>query len=198
MALSRDHARIALATIRLVNGALALLAPEVMLRRFEAGQEASPGAGPDTGRVAVYPLRMFGIRTVVLGIQLLADGSVRQSGSPRQSGSLRQQGKVGVVIHAADAASAITAGLRRQLPARVAVVAAGISVTNTALAWILATGGEGTDVAGGHGTDVAGGHGTDVAGGHGTDIAAGGRRTDSEDRISGGAGPPAARAQRGR
>jgi hypothetical protein len=149
MALSRDHARIALATIRLVNGALALLAPEVMLRRFEAGRQAGPGAGPDPGRVAVYPLRMFGIRTVVLGIQLLASGSGQQSGpgplngSGPQSGSLRQQGKAGVVIHAADAASAITAGLRRQLPARVCVAAAGISLTNTVLAWILATGGPG-------------------------------------------------------
>src|SRR5215472_8478945 len=176
MAISRDHARIALASIRLVNGVLALLAPEVMLRRFEAGQEADPGAGKDPGRVAVYPLRMFGIRTVVLGGQLLAGRS------GQRGGSLRQQGQVGVVIHAADAASAITAGLRRQLPARVAVVAAGISVTNTALAWILATGGDGTDVAHGHGADIAG---------HG-------RRTDSEYPISGGAGPPAARAQRGR
>jgi hypothetical protein len=149
MALSRDHARIALATIRLVNGGLALLAPEVMLRRFEAGRQDGPGAGPDPGRVAVYPLRMFGIRTVVLGIQLLASGSSQQSGpgplngSGPQSGSLRQQGKAGVVIHAADAASAIAAGLRRQLPARVCVAAAGISLTNAALAWILATGGPG-------------------------------------------------------
>jgi hypothetical protein len=164
MALSRDHARIALATIRLVNGGLALLAPEVMLRRFEAGRQADPGAGPDPGRVAVYPLRMFGIRTVVLGIQLLAsgpgplngsgphsgsgapngagalNGSGSLNGPGLRSGSLRQQGRAGIVIHAADAASAITAGLRRQLPARVWVAAAGISLTNTALAWILATG----------------------------------------------------------
>jgi hypothetical protein len=135
MALSRDHARIALATIRLVNGALALLAPGVMLRRFETGPAASPGADP--GRVAVYPLRMFGIRTVVLGIQLLA------SGAGPDGGSVRRQGQAGVVIHAADAASAISAGLRRQLPARVSAAAAGISMTNTALAWILATGGSG-------------------------------------------------------
>ncbi len=158
MALSRDHARIVLATIRLVNGGLALLAPEVMLRRFEAGRQADPGAGPDPGRVAVYPLRMFGIRTVVLGIHLLASrpgplngsgphsgsGALNGSGSLNslglRSGSLRQQGRAGVVIHATDAASAITAGLRRQLPARVWVAAAGISLTNTALAWILATG----------------------------------------------------------
>ena len=118
MPLRREHARIALATIRLVNGALALLAPGVMLRRL--------GADPRTHAVAVYPLRMFGIRTVVLGVELLAGGS------------MQHKGKVGVVIHAADAASAITAGLRRQLPPRVAVVAAGISVTNTALALTIA------------------------------------------------------------
>jgi hypothetical protein len=118
MALSRDQARIALATIRLVNGSMALLAPEMMLRLL--------GADPDANRVAVHPLRMFGIRTVVLGTELLLDGS------------LQQKGRVGVVIHAADTASAIAAGLRRQLPARVATTAAGISLTNTALALIIA------------------------------------------------------------
>lgn len=119
MPLRREHARIALAAIRLVNGTLALLAPEVMLRRL--------GADPRTNQAAVYPLRMFGVRTVVLGVELLADGS------------MQHKGKVGVVIHAADAASAITAGLRRQLPPRVAAVAAGISLTNTALALTIAS-----------------------------------------------------------
>jgi hypothetical protein len=114
----RNQARIILATIRLVNGTMALLAPEMMLRRL--------GAGPDTSKVAIYPLRMFGIRTVVLGVDLLAGG-------PAQP-----KGRVGVVIHATDAASAMTAGLRRQLPVRVALVAAGISLTNTALAAIIA------------------------------------------------------------
>ena len=116
--IGRDHARIALATIRLVNGTMALLAPEMMLRRL--------GADPAVNGVAVYPLRMFGIRTVLLGAELLTDGSVQQ------------QGQVGILIHATDAASAITAGLRRQLPARVAILAAGISLTNTALAAIIA------------------------------------------------------------
>jgi hypothetical protein len=120
--IGRDHARIALATIRLVNGAMALLAPEMMLRRL--------GADPAANKVAIYPLRMFGIRTVVLGVDLLAGGSVPQ------------KGRVGVVIHATDAVSAITAGLRRQLPARVAVVAATISLTNTALAAIIAAPGQ--------------------------------------------------------
>ena len=116
--IGRDHARIALATIRLVNGTMALLAPEMMLRRL--------GADPAVNGVAVYPLRMFGIRTVLLGAELLTDGSTQQ------------KGQVGILIHATDAASAITAGLRRQLPARVAILAAGISLTNTALAAIIA------------------------------------------------------------
>ena len=118
----RDYARMALATIRLVNGTMALLAPGKMLR--------SLGADPDTNRVAIYPLRMFGIRTVVLGVDLLAGGSVQQ------------KGRVGVVIHTTDAVSAITAGLRRQLPARVALAAAAISLTNTALAAIIAVPGQ--------------------------------------------------------
>jgi hypothetical protein len=114
----RKQARIALAAIRLVNGTMAVLTPKMMLRRL--------GADPGANKVAIYPLRMFGIRTVVLGVDLLAHGSAQRKGS------------VGVVIHATDAASAITAGLRRQLPARVALVAAGISLTNTALAAIIA------------------------------------------------------------
>jgi hypothetical protein len=119
MVLSRDHARLALATIRLVNGTLALVAPGTLLRRL--------GADPNANKVAIYPLRMFGIRTIVLGVQLLIDDP-----SP-------QTAKFGVLIHGTDAAAAITAGLRRQLPARVAVVTAGISLTNTALALIIAS-----------------------------------------------------------
>jgi len=69
---------------------------------------------------------MFGIRTIVLGVQLLVDDS-----SP-------QTARFGVLIHATDAAAAITAGLRRQLPARVAAATAGISLTNTALALVIA------------------------------------------------------------
>lgn len=118
MATRREQARIALASIRLINGTVALLAPAAMLRRL--------GADPEANKVAIYPLRMFGIRTIVLGLQLLIDEP-----SP-------QTDKFGVAIHAVDAATAITAGLRRQLPARVAVLTSGISLTNTALALIIA------------------------------------------------------------
>jgi hypothetical protein len=118
MALSRDHARLALATIRLVNGTLALLAPNMLLRRL--------GADPAANKVAIYPMRMFGIRTVVLGVQLLID-----SPSPEAD-------RFGVVIHATDAATAITAGVRRQLPPRVAALTSTISLVNTALAIVIA------------------------------------------------------------
>jgi hypothetical protein len=118
MALSRDHARLALATIRLVNGTLALVAPKTLLARL--------GADPAANKVAIYPLRMFGIRTIVLGVQLLADEPSPQTDA------------FGVLIHATDAAAAITAGLRRQLPVRVAAATAGISLTNTALALVIA------------------------------------------------------------
>jgi hypothetical protein len=61
---------------------------------------------------------------------------------------MHDKGKVGIVIHDADAASAITAGLRRQLPPRVAALAAGISLTNTALALTIAS--EGINGGNGH------------------------------------------------
>jgi hypothetical protein len=118
MPLSRDHARLALATIRLVNGTLALVAPNALLRRL--------GADPTVNKVAIYPMRMFGIRTIVLGVQLLIDAP-----SPEAD-------RFGVLIHATDAATAITAGVRRQLPPRVAVLTSVISLVNTGLAVVIA------------------------------------------------------------
>jgi hypothetical protein len=118
MPLSRDHARLALATIRLVNGTLALVAPNVLLRRL--------GADPAVNKVAIYPMRMFGIRTIVLGVQLLIDAP-----SPEAD-------RFGVLIHATDAATAITAGARRQLPPRVAAMTSVISLVNTGLAVVIA------------------------------------------------------------
>ncbi|HZC61445.1 MAG TPA: hypothetical protein VE464_07380 [Streptosporangiaceae bacterium] len=118
MPLSRDHARLALATIRLVNGTLALVAPNALLRRL--------GADPNVNKVAIYPMRMFGIRTVVLGVQLLIDAP-----SPEAA-------RFGVLIHATDAATAITAGVRRELPPRVAAMTSMISLINTGLAVVIA------------------------------------------------------------
>lgn len=111
-----DYARIALASIRLFNGAAALFAPATLARRL--------GVDPEANRAALYVLRLFGVRTVLIGAQLLLrDEGVR-------SHSLR----VAPVIHAVDAAAALIAGDRGHLPRRVATTAALISTVNTVLA----------------------------------------------------------------
>jgi hypothetical protein len=112
-------ARRALAVVRIVNGLLGLFAPRFLLRRL--------GAGPqDT--VGVYPFRMFGIRTVVMGAELmLVEGEER-----------RRATRLAVLVHGTDTCSALIAGLRGNLPRRVAVVTTLISAVNTVLA-VVAT-----------------------------------------------------------
>lgn len=108
----REIARIILACIRLVNGVAALVAPKLLLRNL--------GVDPNTNPAALYALRMFGIRTVVIGAELLlATGEVRAQ-------SLR----TAVVIHASDVGAALFAGL----PPRGRRTAALISTVNTVLA----------------------------------------------------------------
>ena len=111
-----DYARIGLAGIRVLNGTLGLVWPMVLARRFAD----TPGrAAP-----AIYPLRMFGVRTVVIGVDLLLrDSEVREH-------SLR----LAPFIHASDALAAVSAGWSGQLPRRTAALAAGISSLNLALA----------------------------------------------------------------
>lgn len=111
-----DYARITLAAIRILNGGTALAAPRAFTRQI--GTEA------DAGGPTVYVLRMFGIRTVLIGLELLSrDPAVRQHAA-----------RVAVVVHASDAASAAAAGLTRQLPSRSAAIATTVSTINLALA----------------------------------------------------------------
>lgn len=114
--MSPERARRLLAAIRLVNGTLALVVPGVVSRRL--------GSDPRRDPAAIYPLRLFGIRTVLLGSELLLlEGDQR-----------RRAIEFAVAIHATDTASAALAGLRGQLPRRAAIAATLISATNTALA----------------------------------------------------------------
>jgi hypothetical protein len=109
-------ARVTLATIRIVNGGTALCAPSVLTRRL--------GVEPGGNQAVEYAFRMFGIRTILIGIELLLpDGEVRTAAV-----------RVAPVIHATDTVSAAVAGLTRQLPARSAAVATTISAVNTVLA----------------------------------------------------------------
>jgi hypothetical protein len=114
--LAHDYARITLAGIRLFNGVAALFAPATLARQL--------GVDPAANPAALYALRLFGVRTLLIGAQLLLrDGGVREH-------SLR----VAPAIHALDASAALIAGERGQLPRRAATTAAIISTVNTVLA----------------------------------------------------------------
>jgi hypothetical protein len=114
--LAHDYARTTLAGIRLFNGVAALFVPATLARQL--------GVDPAANPAALYALRLFGVRTVLIGAQLLLrDGGVRAH-------SLR----VAPAIHALDASAALIAGERGQLPRRAATTAAIISSVNTVLA----------------------------------------------------------------
>ena len=108
----RDSSRLILAAIRVFNGAAALFAPKFLLRNL--------GVDPDTNSAALYALRMFGVRTIIIGVQLvLPEGPVRT-----------QALRTAPIIHASDVVAATLAGM----PARGARRAAIISIANTLLA----------------------------------------------------------------
>lgn len=111
-----DVARVTLAGVRMFNGAGSLVAPEAFARRMGA----EPGAeGP-----SVHAWRMFGIRTVLISLDLLSKDPVVR----------RHALRLALVIHVSDTISAARAGLAGQLPKRPAIVTTGISALNVALA----------------------------------------------------------------
>jgi hypothetical protein len=113
---SLDFARITLAGIRLFNGVAAFFVPATLARGL--------GVDPEANRAAIYALRLFGVRTILIGVQLLL-----------QDGGLRAHSlRVAPAIHALDASAALIAGERGQLPRRSATTAAIISTFNTVLA----------------------------------------------------------------
>jgi hypothetical protein len=110
-------ARYTLGGIRIVNGALGLLAPAVIRRRF--GDDA-PASNP----AAIYGLRLFGIRTVVIGADLL------QPPGPALDRALR----AAPLIHASDTATVLALKQGKQLSPEMARPLAIISAANTVLA----------------------------------------------------------------
>jgi hypothetical protein len=115
-----ERARKTLAAIRLFNGALALAAPRVLIRRL--------GTDPDLDPSAVYPFRMFGVRTVIIGADLLVLTGEEQ----------RRATKLAVLIHATDTVSAANCLIKGYLPRKAGLMATAISGLNTALAVIAA------------------------------------------------------------
>jgi hypothetical protein len=111
--------RIALGLIRLVNGTLALFAPDVLGGRLGVQTGTSPGLG--------YGLRLFGVRTILLGVGLL-----RADDDPRDP-LVRQA----VLVHGADTAAAVVVLKRGELPSRGAKLAVAASGINVVLAVLL-------------------------------------------------------------
>jgi hypothetical protein len=109
-------ARFALAGIRVINGGIALIAPGVIIRRFDED--------PADDNAAIYGLRMFGVRTVVLGIDLMA----------LTGDSLRRALGQAVIIHGTDTATAAFLGFGGRVKPHTAIPLTLISMTNTALA----------------------------------------------------------------
>jgi hypothetical protein len=116
MADSRDSARILLACIRLFNGLAALLAPHMLARRLGLDTDANPAA--------LYVMRMFGIRTVLIGLELFTERGERRAEALRR----------GIVIHASDTLAAFLASQSAHFPRPMAQVIVVISAINTALA----------------------------------------------------------------
>jgi hypothetical protein len=116
MTITAEQAARALAVIRLFNGTAALVIPEKVLGRLGTDARVDPSG--------VYPLRMFGIRTILIGAELLLSRSERR----------KRAARLGVLIHASDTLAAAAAGLRGQLPRNAAIVTTLVSSVNTALA----------------------------------------------------------------
>jgi hypothetical protein len=110
-------ARYALGVIRVVNGAIALVAPAVIMRRFG---EDDPAGNP----AATYALRLFGIRTVLIGADLLR----------MRGGELDHALRVAPVIHASDTATVLALRRSKRLSPELARPLALISGANTVLA----------------------------------------------------------------
>ena len=99
--LTGQAARFALASIRMVNGGLALTAPGVIIGRFDE---------PTSDSAAAYGLRMFGFRTVLLGADLAV-----LTGKPLR----RALGQA--VIHGTDTATPALPGVSRRAKPRTAI-----------------------------------------------------------------------------
>jgi hypothetical protein len=116
--LSRRTARQGLAGVRILMGTLGLVAPAVLIKRMEPEEPQSPAA--------VYAFRLFGIRTILLGLDLLV----------RPDEEVQRELRQGIVIHGSDVVTVVALGLRNEIPRRAAVLTTLISGANLAMAVI--------------------------------------------------------------
>ena len=110
-----DIARVLLALIRLFNGAAALLAPQFLAKQL--------GVDPDANPAMLYVFRMFGIRTVLIALDLLFQSGEKRTDAVRRA----------VLIHASDTVAAWLATMSGRFPKNGKYIV-WISALNTALA----------------------------------------------------------------
>lgn len=110
-------ARYALGGVRIIAGTTGLLAPAMIISRFGDG---NPAANP----AAIYGLRLFGIRTVFIGLDL-----IRLHGR-----DLDRALRAAPIIHASDTATVLALQRNKQLSPERARPLLLISGLNTVLA----------------------------------------------------------------
>src|ERR1700704_4473020 len=113
----REPARILLACVRLLMGLLGLLAPGIPARQIGVDPDANPGV--------LYVFRMFGIRTVLIGAELLMQTGDRRAEATRRA----------ILIHASDTVAALLATTSGKFPKKGRIIVV-ISAVNTVLAII--------------------------------------------------------------
>jgi hypothetical protein len=116
-------ARYALGAIRVVNGVLGVVAPTFIARRLGDQQ-------PDRNAAAIYGIRLFGVRTIVIGLDLL-----RPPGE-----ALDRAVWAAPLIHGSDTATVLSLHRRKVLSDEMARPLAAISGLNTLLAVVALVG----------------------------------------------------------
>jgi hypothetical protein len=104
---------VTLAGVRMFNGAIGLVAPATPAQRI-----GTPEGAP------LYPWRMFGVRTVIIGAELLS----------RDAPTRERAVRLALPIHASDTFSAVIGGLLGETSKRRTIMLTAISGTNTVLA----------------------------------------------------------------
>ena len=117
--LVQKYARLALAGIMFFTGGVGLVAPSLLVRGL--------GVNPKTTPAILYVFRMFGIRTVLIALDLVRGGPARER-------ALR----AAPLVHATDTTAAALAGLAG-LNKRSAIKIVTISAVNTILALLART-----------------------------------------------------------
>jgi hypothetical protein len=112
----RMAARIGLAAIRFFNGSVSLFTPELFAKRL--------GIDVDRNPAALYTMRMFGIRTILVAVELVwPDAGVRRNAI-----------KNAPIIHMSDLLAALIASRSKAMPRGAGNSIVAISAFNTALA----------------------------------------------------------------